>query len=306
MEKPRIKILLIEDDKIDQLAFKRLVKSAQLPYDYTIAGSTAEARKFLDSNQFDVVITDYSLGDGTGFDIFPHVQNAPIIFVTGGGDEEIAIKAMREGAFDYLIKDQDCHYLKVLPVTIKNAVHHNQTDERITLLSHAVMSINDSVVILDMDGRANFVNKAFCETYGYAENDILNQYLDFIWDDPSDFKKFLNISDDFCHNQELNHRRKDGQSFPVSLSRSFIQNNRGTTTAIVGVVRDITQQKKAELECNQAKEAAEMANSAKSEFLANMSHEIRTPLNGIIGMTDLTLETSLDATQVDFLEAVKY
>jgi len=135
-----MRVLLVEDDKIDQLAFKRLVREAQLPYEYIIAGSVETARKILASESFDIVIMDYLLGDGTAFDLLDSVVgNIPVIVTTGSGDEEIAVRAMKAGADDYLIKDLERNYLTVLPVTIEQTIKHRKDQQAVRQLREAMV-----------------------------------------------------------------------------------------------------------------------------------------------------------------------
>ncbi|GAK57340.1 multi-sensor hybrid histidine kinase [Candidatus Vecturithrix granuli] len=103
MENLSIQLLFVEDNRIDQTMFTRFVKQEQLPYVYTIAGSVHTAEQILVSEQqFDIAILDYMLGDGTAFDLLEKLQNIPTIIITGIGDEEIAVRAMKAGAYDYL------------------------------------------------------------------------------------------------------------------------------------------------------------------------------------------------------------
>ena len=129
MEDTRYKILLIEDDKLDQMAFERFVKDEKLLYDCTIAASVSEAQSILASEQFDTIVADYSLGDGTALDILDLVKDIPIIVVTGVGDEDVAIRTWRAGAYDYITKDSGQNYLKAIPKTIKNAIEHKKMEK---------------------------------------------------------------------------------------------------------------------------------------------------------------------------------
>ncbi len=97
----------------------------------------------------------------------------------------------------------------------------------------------------------------------------------------------------------------DGNDVWILTTKVPFRDKDGVVAGIIGIGRNVTAQKQIEFALVESRIQAEGANRAKSEFLANMSHEIRTPLNGVIGMTELALDTQLTEEQREYLETVK-
>jgi PAS domain S-box-containing protein len=158
-----------------------------------------------------------------------------------------------------------------------------------------------------LDGRFIDCNESFAQILGYSSPaEVLGLRVEDFYDVGTREMLISRLKEQKAvASYEICFRRKDGSRAWLLENSSLIENSNGASAEIEGTVIDITERKRAEEEWRQAKEAAEAASRAKSEFVANMSHEIRTPLNGVMGMTELALDTPLSPEQREYLEAIK-
>jgi PAS domain S-box-containing protein len=104
---------------------------------------------------------------------------------------------------------------------------------------------------------------------------------------------------------EYRINRQDGQEVWVHAVAETLRGPNGRPERVVGVLKNITENKRAAMALAEAGKAAEAANLAKSEFLANMSHEIRTPLNGVMGVAGALARTPLQPAQREMVALIE-
>jgi diguanylate cyclase (GGDEF)-like protein len=158
-----ISVLLIEDDPVDEMATLREVERHGLPYRMQVARSVTEARRLLAGHRFDVILADYRLTDGTSFDLMEDFADDLVIFITGAWDEAAAANALRLGVHDYLIKDAERKYLKLLGYRVETALRQRRTEQRLRDSEARLQAILDnapaSISAHDLAGRLILSNR---------------------------------------------------------------------------------------------------------------------------------------------------
>ncbi|MEJ7785597.1 MAG: response regulator, partial [Solirubrobacteraceae bacterium] len=170
-------------------------------------------------------------------------------------------------------------------------------------------SIGEGIFSVDVEGRTTFVNRAAQELTGWSAEELLGKVQhDLIHHTHPDGSAYpredcpiygVLTTGEVARNDDEVFWHKDGSSFPVEYVSAPLRDERGIVGAVMAF-QDVSDRKRSVEQLAQARDEALEASHMKSQFLANMSHEIRTPLNGVIGMTELLLDTSLDSEQREY------
>jgi PAS domain S-box-containing protein len=161
----------------------------------------------------------------------------------------------------------------------------------------------DAIMTTDAQGIITDANKQMEALTGCTRDELIGAPFKGYFTDPERAEAGIKLvlAEGKVTNYELTARTRDGRETVVSYNATTFYDRDRRLQGVFAAARDVTERKVMDRALEEAKEAAEDANSAKSDFLARMSHEIRTPMNAIIGMADLLWETALVSEQREYV-----
>ncbi|MHB8897081.1 MAG: PAS domain-containing protein [Candidatus Geothermincolia bacterium] len=242
-------ILIVEDEPDIARSFERIL-SRRLRARVTWAPTIRDARAVLSSNTFDLVTLDFQLPDGDGLGLLEEIVRdtdaAPVVMVTGHGDEDVASTAFKLGAVDYVRKNER------LSSALVEAARRALSDEKLRKAAAVEQQYRDlfhslraGFVRSDAEGKITEANPACVRMHGYTEDELKTMnYRDLIADrslavDREELEKELQAN---CSTEihEMEHRRVDGTVFPVDVQEWLITGEDGVVVGRWALVRDIT------------------------------------------------------------------
>lgn len=167
-------------------------------------------------------------------------------------------------------------------------------------VDNIISNTSEGIITVDTAGRIETVNLAAENIFKYSTDETIGKDIVLLMpstdtDNNKLPKSSFFVASDASKTCEVAGVRKDGTT--ISIELNVAQMSIDGVKKYIGIFRDISERKLAEIELVESKKKAEAANLAKSGFLATMSHEIRTPLNGVLGIAQLLTDTKLDDNQ---------
>lgn len=267
-----------------------------------VAATGDECLRKLAGKSYDLVLVDYMLPRMDGLEVLREViknnYDAPVVIVTGRGDEEVAVEAMKLGAYDYVVKSED--YLTRLPLVIQNTIEKYRADKERAKLEEEIRGLkdylekiyntaDDPIYVIDYEGKFRDVNKKTEEVTGYKKEELMGRDFteilapEFLDVTVENFRK--RIRGEHVPPYEIEIISKSGERVPLEIRASRLEG-----VGEIGIARDITERKKLEGELRDHAAQLEQANRLLELSLDIMSHDLLNQVTIIKGMTEVLEE----------------
>ncbi len=253
----------------------------------------------------DIAFVDIRMPGADGIEVLQFIRSKqsqiPVVMMTGlTGSEETAVKAMKMGADDYLIKPFDTDQV----VQLANRLLETREAEKETAklrkevrrterqLAHLTKIISEAIISTDSRGRIEFVNRAACKMWGYSAEELNGQDIHFLIRGESRTLLYRDLVRDTVRKGrvegEFHFRRKDKSTFPGYLSTSVIKEDT-RVRGIVAVVADLTRLYEVESRLRQTEKLASLG-----KVVEGVAHEVRNCLTSLGGFTRRVRKITLD------------
>ncbi|MEW6262483.1 MAG: response regulator [Thermodesulfobacteriota bacterium] len=297
-----LSVLLIEDSENDALLLLNEFEQAGFETSSRRVQSAPELRAALDERSWDVVISDHSLPRFNSFAALEIIRarglELPFLIVSGTIGDEDAVRAMKAGAQDYILKDNLKRLVPAVRRELKEArirLEKNQVQmeldrliSRQKLLATAVEQAAEAISIAGSDGNLQYTNPAFVNMSGYTVEEVLGRKLCFPWGEEN-ISLFENevwpaLVRGEAWTGHIKKRKKDGSLYHSNTTISPVQDDAGRIVNYVSVCRDITR----ELDLrNQLSQAQKM--EAIGALAGGVAHDFNNLLTIVLGYAELLL-----------------
>ncbi|MEA5575854.1 response regulator [Anabaena sp. UHCC 0451] len=289
-----IKVLLIDDDEDDYILTRDWFREFQVTgCELEWVHSYELARAVIARHQHDIYLVDYRLGANNGLELLREAVengcNYPFILLTGQGDREIDIEAMKIGAVDYLDKNQLTAPL--LERSIRYAIERKQTEQKIRQQAALLDVATDAIFVGDLDDQIVFWNKAAERLYGWNKEEALTKKIRNLCPEQKLYQlsaAFKILIKNGSWEGELEQITKCGQEIIVESRWTLVPAFGNKPQSILVVNTDITQKKQLEQQFLRAQRLESIGTLA-----SGIAHDLNNVLAPIL-MTAQILETQIE------------
>ena len=218
-------------------------------------------QKIVFVNDIALEMSGYSLYDLIGEPILKFINPIYRLFVLdkikhyASGEEvgifeiEVLFKNRKVRAVNVQSARITYNKIRATLIVLTDITERKKAEEKLRLLAQAVKSSSEGISISDLNSNLIFVNEAFTKIFGYDESELMGKHVDILRSKRNPQPLLTEIEKATINGGwtgELMNRKKDGTEFPILLSTSSVLNEKGFPYALVGITRDISQQKLAE------------------------------------------------------------